>query len=200
MTTLPRNWKRPHRLGFTQIEDARPPFESFGNSKALRFPNQGQFHILKYLSGLAKAIEQAGGQLFSGTSAIEWKGEDSPQVTTADGGTIEADSIVLATNYPIMSKMFAQLPAYRTYAIGVRIPKGAVEKMLLWDTGDPYHYVRIQEEDGHDLLIVGGEDHRTGQAGRRGRAIYPAVGMGQEIFSAGRRRAIRMVRAMPGNA
>ena len=152
------------RLGFTQVEDARPPFETFGDSKALRFPNQGQFHILKYLSGLAKAIEKAGGQLFSGTSAIEWKGEDSPLVKTADGGTIEADSIVLATNYPIMSKMFAELPAYRTYAIGVRVPKGAVEKVLLWDSGDPYHYVRTQEEEGHDLLIVGGEDHRTGQA------------------------------------
>jgi Rieske Fe-S protein len=35
--------------------------------------------------------------------------------------------------------------------------------MLLWDTADPYHYVRIQEEKDRDVLIVGGEDHRTGQ-------------------------------------
>lgn len=153
-----------HSFGLTQIGQARLPFETFGNAKALRFPDQGQFHILKYLAGLAVAIEQSGGKLFSRTAAVEWKGKDSPQVKTADGKTIEADSIVLATNYPIMSKMFAQLPAYRTYAIGARVPKGSVEKVLLWDTGDPYHYVRIQEEEEHDVLIVGGEDHRTGQA------------------------------------
>ena len=37
--------------------------------------------------------------------------------------------------------------------------------MLLWDTADPYHYVRMQPlSDRNDVLIVGGEDHRTGQA------------------------------------
>ncbi|HXK39222.1 MAG TPA: FAD-dependent oxidoreductase, partial [Candidatus Paceibacterota bacterium] len=154
-----------HRLGLTQIEMVeRAAVKEFDTGRALRFPNQGQFHILKYLSGLAKIIEQNGGRLFSSTRAVEWKGEGSPQVKTGDGRIVTAGSIVLATNYPIMSKMFAKLPAYRTYAIGVRIPKGSVEKVLLWDTGDPYHYIRIQEEDGYDVLIVGGEDHRTGQA------------------------------------
>jgi Rieske Fe-S protein len=62
-----------------------------------------------------------------------------------------------------MSKMFAKLPAYRTYVIGARVPKGAIQKALYWDSADPYHYVRLQEESDHDVLIVGGEDHRTGQ-------------------------------------
>jgi C1A family cysteine protease len=61
---------------------------------------------------------------------------------------------------------------YRTYVIGALLPKGSVEKALWWDTGDqeskwinyPYHYVRIQElNEQHDVLIVGGEDHKTGQ-------------------------------------
>ncbi|HVF30000.1 MAG TPA: FAD-dependent oxidoreductase [Pyrinomonadaceae bacterium] len=152
------------RLGFHQIEMVDgASVDGFNTGRALRFPNQGQFHILKYLAGLAKAIEDNGGKLFSNTRAIEWKGEDSPQVKTQAGQTVNAATIVLATNYPIMSKMFAKLPAYRTYAIGLRVPKGSVGKALLWDTGDPYHYVRIQEESGYDLLIVGGEDHRTGQ-------------------------------------
>jgi glycine/D-amino acid oxidase-like deaminating enzyme/nitrite reductase/ring-hydroxylating ferredoxin subunit len=141
----------------------RAPIKDFDTGECLRFPRQGQFHILKYLSGLAKAVEQNGGKLFSNTRAIEWKGEDSPEVKTANGQTIKAKSIVLATNYPIMSKMFAKLPAYRTYVIGARVPKGSVEKALFWDTADPYRYVRTQEEAEHDVLIVGGKDHRTGQ-------------------------------------
>jgi Rieske Fe-S protein len=147
-----------------QIEWAeRAPIKDFDTGKCLKYPNQGQFHILKYLAALAKSIEKNGGQLFSNTRATEWKGEDAPHVKTANGQTIRAKSIVLATNYPIMSKMFAKLPAYRTYAIGVRVPKNSVEKCLIWDTADPYIYVRTQAEDDHDVLIVGGEDHRTGQ-------------------------------------
>jgi nitrite reductase/ring-hydroxylating ferredoxin subunit len=34
---------------------------------------------------------------------------------------------------------------------------------LFWDTHDPYHYTRIQNIDGRPYLIVGGEDHRTGE-------------------------------------
>jgi hypothetical protein len=39
-----------------------------------------------------------------------------------------------------------------------------VTKALYWDNCDPYHYVRTQATEDHDLLIVGGEDHKTGQA------------------------------------
>jgi glycine/D-amino acid oxidase-like deaminating enzyme/nitrite reductase/ring-hydroxylating ferredoxin subunit len=161
---LDKELETARELGLTQIEKVeRAPLPDFDSGTCLRFPRQGQFHILKYLAGLAKAIEAGGGQLFSNTRAVRWSGEDAPQVKTADNQTINARAVVLATNYPIMSKMFAKLPAYRTYAIGVRIPKGSVEKCLLWDTADPYIYVRTQPETDYDLLIVGGEDHRTGQ-------------------------------------
>jgi glycine/D-amino acid oxidase-like deaminating enzyme/nitrite reductase/ring-hydroxylating ferredoxin subunit len=154
-----------HRAGFAEVEFVeRAPIQDFDTGKCLRFPRQGQFHVLKYLSGLAKAIEQNGGRLFSNTRAIEWKGEDAPEVKTADGQTIRVKSIVLATNYPIMSKMFTKLPAYRTYVVGAKIPKDSIEKSLIWDTADPYRYVRTQPEADYDVLIVGGEDHRTGQA------------------------------------
>ena len=161
---LQKELEAAHRAGFAGVEFVEgAPIKDFDTGKCLRFPNQGQFHILKYLAGLAKAIEAGGGKLFSGTRVVEWKGEDAPEVKTANGQTIRARSIVLATNYPIMSKMFAKLPAYRTYAIGVRLPKNAVERCLIWDTADPYIYVRTQPEENHDILIVGGEDHRTGQ-------------------------------------
>lgn len=34
---------------------------------------------------------------------------------------------------------------------------------LVWDTLDNYHYARIQPQTDHDVLIVGGEDHRMGE-------------------------------------
>ena len=134
---------------------------SFGRS--IRFPRQGQFHVLKYLHGLADAVTAAGGKLISNTRVTDWKGGDSPVVTTSKGN-ISAHKIVLATNYPLMSHMFAELPAYRTYAIGVAVPTNTVERALYWDNADPYIYVRTQMDRDEKILIVGGEDHRTGQA------------------------------------
>ena len=134
------------------------------NGRCLRFPRQGQFHVLKYLNGLAAAVERLGGRLVSHKRVVEWSGGERPTVKTADGKQIAAGKLVLATNYPLMSKMFAELPAYRTYAIALRIPAGSVRRALVWDTGDPYHYVRTQPDKDGEVLIVGGEDHRTGQA------------------------------------
>jgi Rieske Fe-S protein len=46
------------------------------------------------------------------------------------------------------------------------VARGSVPDLLAWDTGDPYHYIRLAQLDAgeHDILIVGGEDHKSGQA------------------------------------
>ncbi|WP_375511611.1 hypothetical protein [uncultured Nostoc sp.] len=52
---------------------------------------------------------------------------------------------------------------YITFVIGAKVPRGSIPKALYWDTLDPYHYVRLQSIDQqYDVLIVGGEDHKTG--------------------------------------
>jgi glycine/D-amino acid oxidase-like deaminating enzyme len=96
-------------------------------------------------------------------------------IKTDRGYSVTAQSIVLATNAPIVdkvSKIYEKQVAYRTYAIAARIQKNSIPLALYWDTGNqkskdhvkPYHYARIQKTDNkdYDLLIVGGEDHKTG--------------------------------------
>jgi Rieske Fe-S protein len=61
--------------------------------------------------------------------------------------------------------------------IGLQVRRGDVTRALFWDTAEragmetglgpvPYHYVRVAKGDGaeNEILIVGGEDHKTGQA------------------------------------
>jgi len=141
------------------------PFET---PAALRFPNQGQFHPLKYLAGLARAVVRHGGRIYCGSHVAEFdKKPRRPQLKTSDEHTVTTDAVVFATNSPVNDwvTMHTKQAAYRTYVIGVRVPRGSVPRGLYWDTENPYHYVRLANAtDGQVLLIVGGEDHKTGQA------------------------------------
>jgi glycine/D-amino acid oxidase-like deaminating enzyme/nitrite reductase/ring-hydroxylating ferredoxin subunit len=148
----------------------RAPLDSFDTGVALRFPRQAQFHALKYLNGLARAIIRDGGRIFCGTAARDIEDGKPCTVKTAAGHTIIADDVVVATLSPVNDwmVMHSKQAPYRTYVMGLEVPSGSVPRMLLWDTGDPYHYASIHPSNGRDsgidILMVGGEDHRTGQA------------------------------------
>jgi len=91
---------------------------------------------------------------------------------TAGGRKITARAAVVATNSPIVDRfaLHTKMAPYRTYAMAFTIPKGAIPDALYWDTLDPYHYVRLQPGDGRtDILIVGGGDHKSGEAADAGR-------------------------------
>jgi len=144
----------------------RIPVDGWESGPALRFPNQGQFHALRYLEGLALAVQQAGGRIHTGNHVTGIEGGKSPKVS-GDGFSVSAAAVVVATNSPI-SDMFAihtkQAP-YRTFVVAGKVPAAAVPPLLCWDTLDPYHYVRTQPVEGDPTaawLIVGGEDHKTG--------------------------------------
>ena len=143
----------------------RAPIDAFDTGRCLRFPKQGQFHPLKYLSGLAHAIVRDGGQIYCGVHAQDVQGGAHPHVLTRGGHRIACGDVVIATNVPISDRVaiHTKQAPYLTYAIALRVPRGSVETALYWDTLDAYHYVRLARRDG-DVLIVGGEDHKTGQA------------------------------------
>lgn len=155
--------------GFYNVELlSRAPTPFFESGPCLRFPQQAQFHALKYLQGLALAIRALGGEIYGNTKAIEINGAPLTSVKTEQGYSISCNSIIVASNVPIndVLTMHTKESAYRSYAIGLKVPKGEFPPALLWDTTDPYHYVRVQPQanKAYDILIVGGEDHRVGQS------------------------------------
>jgi Rieske Fe-S protein len=86
---------------------------------------------------------------------------------TTQGHEVEADALVIATNSPISDRLriHTKQAPYRTYAVALELRRDTVPVALYWDTEDPYHYVRLHaDRDGAAVLIVGGEDHKTGQA------------------------------------
>ncbi|MBF0314857.1 MAG: FAD-dependent oxidoreductase [Oligoflexia bacterium] len=151
------------RAGLNNAEIvARAPLESFDTGRALRFPRQAQFHPLKYLAGIAKSIIRDGGRIYTQTHATKVDGGETASILTQDGFLVTADFVIVATNTPVndLLAIHTKQAAYRTFVIGASVPMDLVHKALYWDTSDPYHYIRLAK----DLLIVGGEDHKTGQA------------------------------------
>lgn len=137
---------------------------SFDAGTVLRFKHQAQIDPLAYTRGLAHAIQGNGGR-FVLDAAVTKIDDTSPlTVHLADGRSFRADFAVVATNSPVIDivTMHTKQAAYRSYAMAFAIEKGSIERALYWDTAEPYHYVRLAGDD--DVLIVGGEDHKTGQS------------------------------------
>ena len=143
---------------------------SFDTGPCLCFPGQGQLHPLRYVTGLCRAIVRRGGLIYTDTHVDGVTGGEAVVTTTRGGPRVRSRAAVVATNSPIcdLVAVHTKQAPYTTYVIGLRVPAGRIRRALYWDAGDPYHYVRlhpITAADGasFDVLIVGGEDHKTGQ-------------------------------------
>lgn len=168
---LERELFAARRAGLVDVQMVeRAPLPHFDSGPALLAPRQAQFDPLAYIEGLALAIERRGGIIATPhhVSDIRQQG-DVVMVETRDGALIIADYAVVATNAPITNAVGLPLKqaAYRTYAVAVDVPRRTIPTGLYWDMEEPYHYVRVVEAAAGsetDVVIVGGEDHKTGQA------------------------------------
>ncbi len=145
------------------------PLPGADGRACIRFRGQARFHPRKYLNGLIAALRRAGARLYA-NPAVESVDEAEGGVTVrcVGGATVHAKAAVIATNSPVNDwlAIHSKQAPYRTYVVAGPVPRGSVPDALFWDTADPYHYVRLQpRDDAHDVLIVGGEDHKTGHAG-----------------------------------
>jgi glycine/D-amino acid oxidase-like deaminating enzyme/nitrite reductase/ring-hydroxylating ferredoxin subunit len=153
-------------LGFDAVFVADVPF---AGGQGVRFPDQARFHPRKYLAGLAAAVRAKGGEIFEDSGAEQFY--ENPLRVKANGRRVRCKDIVIATHHPlagvagtISATMFqTKLALYTSYVVAGRVPRGTVPDALFWDTANPYHYVRLDSHADHDLVVVGGEDHKTGQ-------------------------------------
>ncbi len=135
----------------------------------MRIRDQGKFHPTAYLAGLARLVDGDGCVIHEQSDVSDV--EPDPLVVVAGGVRVDCDEVVIATEVPLTgtngplksSFLQSKLASYATYVLSGRLPSGLVPDLSLWDTGDPYYYLRVDEGRGFDRVIFGGNDHKTGQ-------------------------------------
>lgn len=154
------------RLGFNAYFMKHIPYF---NRPGVCFPEQAKFHPLKYIAGLAAAIEGDGSEIHEQSEATEVHSD--PQCVIIGKHKLEMEYLVVATHYPISGKsgfvnttlFHTKLYPYSTYVIGAKLPKHTVPIASFWDTTEPYYYLRVEAGEKSDYAIFGGKDHKTGQ-------------------------------------
>lgn len=139
-------------LPVRSTKDVDLPFEVHA---AVRLDDQIALHPVKYLQGLADAIDGDGSRVCEHSRVLDVSGN---RVSTADGD-VDAGKIVIATHYPTLDRglYFARLELTRAYCIAARV--STPPQALAISTGSPSWSISAHG----DKLILAGQSHPTGR-------------------------------------
>jgi glycine/D-amino acid oxidase-like deaminating enzyme/nitrite reductase/ring-hydroxylating ferredoxin subunit len=145
------------------VESTSLPYSTAG---AVEFAEQAQFDPRKYCLALADRFEAAGGEIYERTTVSGLDGGDPCRVET-DRGAVTAERIVVTTHFPLKDRagFFARMRPKHSYLLALRpADESEVPDGMFYDPSEPYRSVRPYERDGEQYVLVGGENHKTGQA------------------------------------
>ena len=131
---------------------------------AVRFENQAQFHIRKYLLPLAEEIPGEGSHIFENTRAVNVKEGVRCRVET-DRGHVFAKDVIVATHIPFTFKgqFWGKATPQREYGVSARIESTRALEGMFISAESPTRSVRTApKEEGLSLIVVG-EAHKTGE-------------------------------------
>jgi glycine/D-amino acid oxidase-like deaminating enzyme/nitrite reductase/ring-hydroxylating ferredoxin subunit len=132
---------------------------------ALMMKGQAQFHPLKYLKQLVLDFMEADGMIFEQTTATDIEEGDNPKIITREGHRVSCKHVIIASHFPFFDKQglyFARMYPERSYVIGIKAKKPYPGGMYV-SVDDPVRSLRYTPVNGEPLVLIGGENHKTGQ-------------------------------------
>ncbi|WP_338754307.1 FAD-dependent oxidoreductase [Bacillus sp. FJAT-52991] len=132
--------------------------------QAVKMNGQGQFHPIKFLHPLVQFIKEHGGEIYEHTVAKDIEKGERPAVITKQGMKVVGNDIVIASHFPFYDSdfYFTKMYANRSYVIAIK-PKKAFPGGMYITAEKPTRSVRSAMYQGEEILLIGGEGHKTGQ-------------------------------------
>lgn len=132
---------------------------------AIRFDDQAQFHPLKYLRALAKDIPNNGCYIFEQSRVVDIEESGNYIISTASGKKVTAEKIIIASHYPCYNKSglyITRIYPERSYVIAIKAKEKYPGGMYI-NAEEPTRSLRYQDSENGELILVGGDHHKTGQ-------------------------------------
>lgn len=139
----------------------------FDVKAAVRFDNQAAFHPRKYILALAEEISHDGSFIFENTRAVDIEEGEFCSVITEDGHKVVAPNVIIASHYPFYDGgglYFTRIYAEKSYVLGVKISEKFPDGMFI-TAEDPGRSLRSTKYEDGEMVLVGGEHHKTGHGG-----------------------------------
>lgn len=132
---------------------------------AIRFDDQAQFHPRKFLLPLAKKITSNGSQIFEQSRVVNIEEDGDYILITSHGKKVTAKKVIMASHYPCYNKAgmyFSRIYPERSYVVAIKAKQTYPSGMYI-TAEDPGRSLRSQMSKHGELILVGGEHHKTGQ-------------------------------------
>ncbi len=132
---------------------------------AIRFDNQAQFHPRKFLISLAKKISDDGIQIYEQTRVVDIEEAENYVLVTNKGNKVTASKVIIASHYPFYNKhglYFSRIYSERSYVVAIKAKEKYPGGMYI-NLEEPTRSLRSQISELGELILVGGDHHKTGQ-------------------------------------
>jgi glycine/D-amino acid oxidase-like deaminating enzyme/nitrite reductase/ring-hydroxylating ferredoxin subunit len=132
---------------------------------AVRFDGQAQLHALKYLQGLAGAVNGDGSFVFEETRAVSLR-DGGPAVVDTERGAVRARDVIVATNVPFGDRgsFDARCYPHRSYIVASRAAQPTMDATFI-SVDEPMRSILTVDVDGASYVLTGGEGHRVSDGG-----------------------------------
>ncbi|KRE80733.1 FAD-dependent oxidoreductase [Arthrobacter sp. Soil762] len=132
---------------------------------AVRFDGQAQIHAVKYLQGLARAVNGEGSFVFEETRAQQVH-DGSPAVVDTEHGTVRARGIIVATNVPWGGQglFYLRSHPHRSYLVAGRVDRPPLDATFI-SADEPMRSILTTSVNGTNYVLTGGEGHRVSESG-----------------------------------
>lgn len=156
--------KAASELGIMASYIEEIPF-SLSIKAGVMFEGQAQFHPRKFLLPLVNIITEAGVKVYENSRIVELNKNNDIILTTEYGNKITANKVVIATRYPFYNKhsmYYSRIYTERSYLLAFSAKEKYPGGMYI-NVENPTRSIRGCYSEEEKLILVGGENHKTGQ-------------------------------------
>ena len=157
---------------------------SFELTRSITAPNQAQFNPAAFLDHIANELTSNGSEVFYGTRVRDIGRERGSTIVKTSAGDIAAGHVVVTTGLPFLDRglHFARAEPSSSYIVACEVEAPPEPAMYLAADGVKRSIRTATTVDGTQVLLVGGEAHKTGQGGDTEQRYCTLVAWADEHF------------------